>query len=53
MIARVIDDIVDIINRQLSDKDEIKAKYEYIKAVKKEKKKIKEKTNLKLQSRLT
>ncbi len=53
LLARVIDDIINIINGQLNDVEEVKRKYdEYFNNFKKEKKKIKEKTNVKLQSRL-
>jgi flagellar biosynthesis regulator FlbT len=53
LIACVIDDIIDIIYEQLSNIDKIKAKYEkYIEALKKEKKKIKERTSRKLISTL-
>jgi hypothetical protein len=53
LLSRVIDDIINIINGQLDNVEEVKRRYdEYFNNFKKEKKKIKEKTNVKLQSRL-
>jgi hypothetical protein len=54
LLVRVIDDIINIINGQLDNVEEVKRKYdEYYYNFKKEKKRINEKTNFKLQSKLT